>query len=351
MKKHMNYKNKKILISPIALITLLALIGSMVPLSPNVQAAGTLTDARAYLNTLDPDQSSGVEMIILLKPASVGTEAKVKIEFPTDNTNDDTKWCRNATTVTVATDTTKESATGLLGTLSASCTQTDDIITITGVSDLTVGTMYGVKLSGSNIGTGLAATTGVITISTLTSGDVAIDTKQIAVDIIASDQISITSTVLPSLTFAITDAAVNLLTLTSSSTGSDTAAFTVATNAGSGYVTDISGSTLTNGDSDTITAIGATKAASSTNTEQFGLNLKDNTTPNIGSEASGGSGAAAGQYATVDQFAFQSGDTIASASVSSTTTTFTISFIANITGATEPGTYTSNLTLIATGKF
>jgi len=343
-------KKIKIIKKLTAIFMVAVMIGLLLPAQTRV-FAGSLADARVYLNTLDPDQSSGVEMIILLKPSTTDTEAKIQIEFPTDSTNDDTKWCRNATTVTVAADATKESATELPGSLSASCTQSDDVIIITGVTDLSVGTMYGVKLSGSNIGTGLAATDGMITISTLTSGDATIDSKSIAVDIISSDAVSVTAAVNPFLTFAITDAAVDLGTLTNVSTGSDTATFTVATNAGSGYVADISGSTLTNGDSDTITAIGGSKTTSSTDSEQFGLNLKDNATPDVGSEASGGSGAAAGEYATADSFAFQSGDTIASASGPSNTTTFTASFIANIAGATESGAYATTLTLIATGKF
>jgi len=340
---------KKNILKISALVVILALIGLMMPVPPFAQAA-TLTDARFYLNRVKADQGSGIEYIILVKPATTDTEAEVHIVFPTDDTNDDTKWCRTAGSLTVAADTTKESATGLPGTLAATCAQTDDTITITGVTDLTVGTMYGVKISG-NVGTGLAATDGIITISTRTSGQVEIDSKKVAVDIIADDQISVTSTVNPSLTFAITDAAIDLGTLTSSATGSDTAEFTVATNAGSGYVADISGTTLTNAASDTITAIGGTKAASSIGSEQFGINLKDNTTPNVGAEPSGGSGAAAGEYATADSFAFLTGDTIASCAGPSDTTTFTISAIANIGGATEPGTYTTTLTLVTTGKF
>ena len=114
----------------------------------------------------------------------------------------------------------------------------------------------------------------------------------------------------------------------------------------------VSGNTLTHSnESDTITAIGATATSSSAGTEQFGINLKDNSAPNVGANPSSGSGAAYGEYATVDDFAFNSGDTIASSSGTSDTTTFTISYIGNITDTTEPGDYSTTLTLIATGTY
>ena len=339
---------KQILTKPVALITLAALVLSMVPAGPYAQA-GTLSSARIYLNTVKTDTGSGVSMIILVKPATVGTENKLVLTFPTGS-NDNGKWCRTAGALTVVTDTTKETATAMPGSLTAACTASPDIITISGLTDLTVGTLYGVKVSGA-IGTGLEATTGVITVTTQTSGSATIDSKNVTVDIIANDQISVTGTVDPGLTFAITDATVTLGTLTSSTTGKDTAAFTVGTNAQNGYVADISGTTLTDPDSHTITAIGATGAASTTGIEQFGLNLKLNTTPAVGVEPTGGHGAAAGAYATANSFAYQSGDTIASYTGPSATTTFTASFIANIGADTEAGVYSSSLTLTATGKF
>jgi len=339
---------KKMLTKPVALITLAALVMSMIPAGPYVQA-GTLSSARIYLNTVKTNTGSGVTMIILVKPATVGTENKLVLTFPAGS-NDNGKWCRTAGALTVVTDTTKESATAMPGTLTAACTASPDIITISGLSDLTVGTLYGVKVSGA-IGTGLEATTGVITVATQTAASAAIDSKNVAVDIIANDQISVTGTVDPVLTFAISDAAVDLTTLTSTTTGKDTATFAVGTNAQNGYVTDISGSTLTDPDSHTITAIGATAAASTTGTEQFGLNVKLNTTPAVGAEPSGGHGVGAGAYATANSFAYNSGDTIASYTGPSATTTFTASFIANIGVDTEAGVYSSSLTLTATGKF
>lgn len=97
----------------------------------------------------------------------------------------------------------------------------------------------------------------------------------------------------------------------------------------------------------------AVKAASSTGVEQFGLNLKDNATPDTGAEASGGSGAASADYATADQYKFvvNTTTTMASAAAATATTTFTASYIANITETTEAGNYSSIITYVCTGNF
>lgn len=177
------------------------------------------------------------------------------------------------------------------------------------------------------------------------------DTGSLAVGIVTNDQLSVTATVDPTLTFIITDNSVPLGTLSSTAATTATETFQVATNGDSGYYVTYSGTTLTHSNaSDTITAL-SSGGTSSTNTEQFGINLKDNSSPDVGAEASGGSGAAASGYATVNNFRFVSGETIASASGPSATTTFTISFLANIGAQTEAGAYSTTLTLIATGQF
>ncbi len=96
------------------------------------------------------------------------------------------------------------------------------------------------------------------------------------------------------------------------------------------------------------------KTTSSTGTEQFGINLKDNTTPNTGAEPSGsGSGAPAADYNTVDQFKFvaDTTTTLASASDSTASNTFTVTYIVNASQTTEAGAYSTTITYIATGNF
>lgn len=145
---------------------------------------------------------------------------------------------------------------------------------------------------------------------------------------------------------------VDLGTLSSSSPGSGSHTLEVVTNATNGLTVTVTGSTLTSG-SDTITAIGATGTASSVGSEQFGINLVDNATPNVGADASGTSpiASATSPYDTADEFAFVSGDTVASSAGGINTTTFTVSYLANISASTQAGTYTTTLTYAATANF
>jgi hypothetical protein len=124
----------------------------------------------------------------------------------------------------------------------------------------------------------------------------------------------------------------------------------VGTNGTTGYAVTINGSTLTYG-TDTISAL-ASQTASSAGTEQFGLNLKDNATPDVGAEP-GGSGSATptANYGTADQYRFVTGDSIASYTGPDVFKQFTVSYMANITTATEAGTYQSAMTYIATATF
>jgi hypothetical protein len=127
--------------------------------------------------------------------------------------------------------------------------------------------------------------------------------------------------------------------------------FTVATNAENGYAVTIAGNTLTHSNgSDTINAMGAA-AQSSIGSEQFGINLKDNSNPDVGAEPVGGSGQAASGYDTANNFKFVSGDIIASSSSFTYPTTFTISYLGNVGIDTLGGWYTTVLTLVATGRY
>lgn len=147
-----------------------------------------------------------------------------------------------------------------------------------------------------------------------------------------------------------TGSAVSLGGLNSSSTGSGTSQFGVGTNASSGYAVTVNGTTLTSG-ANTITTL-ATQAASSSGTEQFGLNLRDNATPNIGADPDGaGAGSYSAFYGTANQYRFVTGDVVASYNAADNFKLFTTSYIANITTATEAGTYTATMTYICTPTF
>lgn len=179
------------------------------------------------------------------------------------------------------------------------------------------------------------------------------DTGTLAVDIITDDQVVITATVDPSITFSISDNTIEFGTLTASddtfaddSGGNPTEVeahqLAAGTNATSGYVMYVSGATLTSG-ANTINAIGGTNTASSPGSEQFGVRYT----------ASGGSGSVLAPYAA-SGFAYNgvsSPDDIASASGATATTTYSARYLANIASNTEAGAYSTTFTYTATATY
>lgn len=143
---------------------------------------------------------------------------------------------------------------------------------------------------------------------------------------------------------------VNFGTFSSTATRTGTSVMAASTNGQSGYSITVNGATLTSG-SNTITAL-ATQTASTTGIEQFGLNLRANTAPAVGVEPSGaGIGTYAANYGTTNQYRFVTGDSVASSASATNANAFTASYIVNVGGVTESGTYTANMTYICTVTF
>lgn len=192
-----------------------------------------------------------------------------------------------------------------------------------------------------------------------------LDTGVIAVS--TATQIAVSASVDESLTFCTgtsgitnascagaTGSSVALGTITPSASGTGTSQIGVTTNAGSGYSVTYNGTTLTSG-GNTITAIGGTAAASSVGTEQFGLNLRSNTSPTtFGADPSGaGVAVPTTQYNIPDSFAFapSAATSIVAPNAADDFRLFTVSYMANVSGATEPGSYTTTLTYVCTALF
>ncbi len=192
------------------------------------------------------------------------------------------------------------------------------------------------------------------------------DTGTVAVDIIADDTVNVTATVNSSITFTISDTTIGFGTLSvttgrwatsdgSSSGGGDASAatptvahtMTVATNATDGYAVTYNGATLTNDTSDTISV--ATIAGDSDGTpgtEQFALAVSTDGDATITS----GYGRTANGTSPF-KFVASTITTIISETAPTATETFSVSYLANISGTTEPGSYSTNITYIATGVF
>lgn len=155
----------------------------------------------------------------------------------------------------------------------------------------------------------------------------------------------------PFLSFSLTGNTVNFGLITPYDVSSGYTSFSAATNAQNGYVVSSNGTTLTHTNASDVIDAMPSSALSESGTEQFGLNLVANTSPSIGSDPSGGSGAGASGYNTANYFKFVSGETIASSSSFTDTTDFTVSYISNIGIDTVGGGYSTVLTFIATGTF
>lgn len=173
-----------------------------------------------------------------------------------------------------------------------------------------------------------------------------------------ANQIVVSASVDETLSFCVYTAAscagggstIDLGALSTTATASSTNKIDASTNATGGYVIRYYGSTLTSG-ANTVAAL-ASPTASTTGTGQFGLNVRANTTPAVGSDVTGtGIGTGSSGYNTANQFKFASGDPIVQAASATNSNTYTVSYIANIAGAQAAGQYTTTLTYICTATF
>ena len=159
----------------------------------------------------------------------------------------------------------------------------------------------------------------------------------------------------PSLACITNTPSVNFGALSTSVVATATATFSVLNYTSYGYVVQPVGTAPSNG-SHTLTNL-ASNAASTPGTEQFGINLVDNSSPNIGADPdqvpspSFSYGAAAANYATANSFRYVQGETIAYAPKTSGRTDYTISYITNISTTTPGGSYTGAQTLVCTGTY
>lgn len=161
-----------------------------------------------------------------------------------------------------------------------------------------------------------------------------------------------------SLTFSISDNTIGFGTLSASTAryatgdsagaGADSAdahTISIATNAASGYVMSVSGTTLTcDGCAGaTVNAIGATAIASSVGTEQYGLRATVNSGTGSVSAPYSSSNWAFDTAAFPDQVAGGDGDAV--------TTIFGLRYIGNVSADTEAGSYSAVLTYVVTATF
>jgi hypothetical protein len=185
------------------------------------------------------------------------------------------------------------------------------------------------------------------------------DTGAAFIPLLTNDQVIITATVNPTLTFTMSQTALGFGTLSASATrwatvgggsGSATPGLVLiaSTNGAAGYTIYVVGATLTDNDiSKTIPAMG-TSAVPSVGTPQFGLN-------GVVTTAGSGTPTISSPYGTAGQYAYTATATaqtpVATTTAPDSGTTYSISYVADISAVTPAGTYTTTHTWTATGNF
>ncbi len=143
---------------------------------------------------------------------------------------------------------------------------------------------------------------------------------------------------------------VNFGELESNKTSFTTTQFAGATNDPTGMQVFLNGQTMTSGNN-TIPAL-AVNSSSATGTSQFGVNLRSNNAPSVGSSRTGpGTMFATTNYDVQNQYRFVDGDVIARSTISTDFTRMTVSYIVNVSEDQKPGIYATTLLYTALASF
>lgn len=161
----------------------------------------------------------------------------------------------------------------------------------------------------------------------------------------------------PYLQFVVSNTNLDLGTLTSSSTKTANASFSVKAYLSQGY-TVINASDPPSNNGYFMQTIAPVPLASSVGTEQFGINLVANTSPvSFGSDLqytpdnTFSFGQISPDYSSPNLYKYAKNDTIAFSNSSSSATTYTISYIFNVSNVTPGGTYVLHHVLVATATY
>lgn len=143
---------------------------------------------------------------------------------------------------------------------------------------------------------------------------------------------------------------INLGELSKTSANFGSSQYSGATNDPGGFTTSVAGSTMTAGNK-IIPAL-ENPAPNRPGTSQFGINLRDNSSPNIGSNRSGpGTSTVMAGYNTPNLFKFVPNQVISRSLVSTDFNRFTVSYLVNASPSQPPGIYAATLTYIAVAAF
>jgi hypothetical protein len=171
-----------------------------------------------------------------------------------------------------------------------------------------------------------------------------------------SSQSGFNTTPDPRLVLIVNSSTVGFGAFSTAATQTATATFSVLNYTSYGYNIYAIGSPPDNG-SHTLAGMSST-ASSATGIEQFGINLKANTSPaTFGADpvqvpgSNFSSGTAASNYNTANSYRYVPGEQIAGAGRSSGETDYTISYIINVATDTPAGAYSGAQSLVAIGTY
>jgi len=123
----------------------------------------------------------------------------------------------------------------------------------------------------------------------------------------------------------------------------------VGTNAVSGVVITVNGTTMTSGNY--VINNPTTQIPSTIGISQFGINLRANADPLIGNDPAGGSTVLASAYDVPNQYQFNNGDLVAYSPGPTDMAKLTVSYIVNISKSQTVGVYDTTLTYICMASF
>lgn len=202
--------------------------------------AADLTEAAMRLDRMSASQSNP-NILVLAKPATADTEDDLFITFNASFGINGVAANISGTTANLPSTFNGESITAWPGLGTSAIAVSGQSVTYSS-GDLSPGTLYGFFI-GTGVTNPSSANTYTNTIATRTGGDVVIDSKVIAVDVVTSnaDQVSVGATVPSTFNFALDNNTVNFGSLSSGSVNvGSTVNVDVDTNASSGWTAWIS---------------------------------------------------------------------------------------------------------------
>lgn len=129
-----------------------------------------------------------------------------------------------------------------------------------------------------------------------------------------------------------------------------TSQFSGATNDVTGFSVAMIGLTMTSGNN--VIPSSVSPVSSQVGASQFGVNLRGNSNPSVGQDPTGvGTLSPVAPYSTPNQFALDSGATMATSPLPTDFNIMTVSYLVNVSQAQPPGVYSSTFTYVATASF